>query len=127
MYFKLVCGVSVPVSPRPENEGYDYSRVVAALEQHSTQGDTYKVVNTARMTPDERYTIYNEATPAAMRKRYRIGRVFGSNEHPGEDFGGGVPALLVYLNKTDPNPTDVFPHEHKDGRLVTIAAYLGLA
>jgi hypothetical protein len=35
-----------------------------------------------------------------------------------------VPALLVYAGREDPYPADVYPHEHKDGRTVTIAEHV---
>jgi hypothetical protein len=125
VHFKLVCRPSADdVYDIPENAGYDHKGVVDALEARITRGDSFEVSDTVNMTDDERDSIYIEEAIAAAGNRYRTARVFGSNKHPGEDFGWRVPALLVYANQGDRSPADVYPHEFKDGRMETIAGFL---
>ncbi len=121
MHFKLVCPSNASVVlERPENAAYDRNRVIEKLDGHHAHGDSYEVTDTTAMSDADRSGIYLSEAIAAAGNRYRIARVFGSNEHPGEDFGRGTPALLAYKQMGD-RPVDVFPHEFKDGRLVTIA------
>jgi hypothetical protein len=105
---------------RPENQDFDRE----AISELTTRGHTVEFVDTAAMTERERYEIYLHEAVGAAGNRYRVGRPFGSNAHKGEDLGAHVPALLVSPAPGEP-PADVYPHEERDGRIVTIAAYLG--
>lgn len=107
---------------RPENVGLD-----AALTRMKTvSAHTFTVTDATRMSDRERFSIYlGEAVPAA-RTRYKVGRVFGSGKHNGEDFGRRVPALIAYNSDDDSRGADVFPHEANDGRIVTIADGLSM-
>jgi hypothetical protein len=124
MHFSLICRPNGEPYSSPENAGYDYQCVVEALEGRLAVGDSYEVTDTSGWSDNERDRLYIDGAVAAAGNRYRVGRVFGSNRHPGEDFGGSVPALLIYAGRGDTYPTDVYPHEFKDGRMETIAAFL---
>jgi len=98
MHFKLVCPSSPEaVISRPENAGCDREAVARSLEVRSADIDTYEVVDTSDMPDSDRWSIYSSQAIPAAGNRYRIRRVFASNRHPGEDFGRGTPALLVYM------------------------------
>jgi hypothetical protein len=125
MHIALVCRPEAQdVYSSPENEGYSFSEVLAALRSRTERGDSYEVIDTTNFSDSERGSAYIDRAVAAAGSRYRVGRVFGSNRHPGEDFGWRVPALLIYAERRDRYPTDVYPHEFKDGRVETIAAFL---
>src|SRR5579871_4429053 len=104
---------------RPENA--DLEHALAQLEASRGSGHTFTVVDASGMSERERFAIYSaEAIPATHRK-YQIRRAFGSNRHNAEDFGCAVPALIVYERDSDTTGRDVFPHQLKDGQIVTIA------
>ena len=125
MHFQLVCSPARAIALKPaENAGYRFDRVEAALKERD--GDTYELLDTIGMSDAERWAIYSDRAVSAAGSRYRISRVFGSNTHGGDYFGTDVPALLAYANQGDPYPVDVWPHEVGGGRIVTMAAYLGL-
>lgn len=106
----------------PENAGYVFDEVANLLR--NSADDSFEVLDTTHQSDDERYSLYIDGAVAAAGTRYRVARVFGSNRHPGEDFGWRVPGLLVYAEKGDAYPVDVYPHENRDGEMVTIAAHL---
>src|SRR4051812_30682373 len=112
MHLSLICRPNAEPYGTPENAGYDYQRVVDALERRLAGGDSYEVTDTSGWSDDERDRLYIDgavAAVAAAGNRYRVGRVFGSNRHPGDDFGASVPALLIYADRGDTYPTDVYP------------------
>lgn len=80
-----------------------------------------RVVNTAKMSDDERAHQYFEAASwPSVKKHYRVKACFG---RAGISFGRGVPALAV--RGEDGMPSDVYPHENKDmsGQYITISDY----
>jgi hypothetical protein len=112
MHFRLVCPASLPLKwdTIPENAGYE--QVAGTLVELCSRGHTNQVTDTSNMSDAERKSMYiDRAIPAAGTK-YRIARVFGSNKHPGEHFGGNVPALFVSPQRGE-KPTDVYPNETK--------------
>ncbi|SRR6266545_2063577 len=124
MHFTLICRPdATDVYQSPENEGYDYAGFVETLEGSVAHGHSYEVIDTTDWSDDERDRIYIDGAVAAAGNRYRVARVFGSNRNKGADFGWRVPALLIYADRGDTYPTDVYPREFKDGRVETIAAF----
>ncbi len=122
MHFKLIWSERDAVMERPENVGLDGA--LARLQAVSAH--TFTITDASRMSDRERFSAYlGEAVPAA-RTRYKVGRVFGSGKHNGEDFGRRVPALIAYNSGADSRGADVFPHEANDGRIVTIADGLSM-
>ena len=119
VHLKLVYSPSTPAMARPENAGFD----AAAVERLGTAGDTLEVLDTSAMSESDRHELYLREAVAAAGNRYRVGRPFGSNNYKGQDFGGAVPALLV-SSVAGERPSDVYPHEQRDGTVVTIAGYL---
>lgn len=106
----------------PENDGFD---IVAVTERLGRDGSgSFEVIDTSPMNDEERYELYVSQAIAAAGSRYRVARVFGSNRHPGEEYGRRVPALVIYGDKGDQFPVDVYPHEYRDGRLETIADFV---
>jgi hypothetical protein len=127
VYFKFIWSGREAVADRPENDGLD--EAVTNLEGSSTSGHSLVTIDASDMTEPERFAIYSSEAVSATRNRYKIARSFGGRQHNAQDFGRGVPALIVYEREGDLRGTDVFPHELKDSRIVTIAdgvARLGL-
>ena len=122
MHFKLVWSGRDAVIDRPENVGLDGA--LARLKQAGPH--TFSVLDVSSMSGRERYSIYLDEAVRAARTRYRVARAFGSGRHRGEEFGRGVPALIVYTSDADSRGADVFPHEAKDGRIVTITDGLSM-
>jgi hypothetical protein len=119
----LVCQpLTKDVFESPENVGFDVAAVKEKLAGDSS--GSFEVLDTTTMSDAERYELYISQAVAAAGNRYRVARVFGSNRHPGEEYGRGVPALVIYADKSDKFPADVYPHEHRDGRLATIADFV---
>jgi hypothetical protein len=125
MHFTLICRPDVTdVYQSPENQGYHYARFVETFERSVARGHSYEIIDTSDWSDQDRDRIYIDGGVAAAGNRYRVARVFGSNSNGGADFGWRVPALLVYNDRGDTYPADVYPHEFKDGRIETIAAFL---
>lgn len=83
----------------------------------------FQEVNTAQMDASELYEIYiSEAVPSSVKKKYKIGHIFGTQRKSAVYFGKEQPALLVYQNGGEES-TDVSPHTVK-GRRVSIEDYL---
>jgi hypothetical protein len=125
MHFALVCRPDAEdVYASPENAGYTFPAILRELARRGEAGHSYAVIDTTNLSDDQRAQLYIGTAVVAAGNRYRVARVFGSNRHPGQDFGWRVPALLVYAAKADTYPVDVYPHEFKDGRIETIASLL---
>jgi hypothetical protein len=123
MHMELVYSSTTTPMARPENEGYDLDTIRVLFEQMQGDGHTVQLVDTASMIEGDRYRIYlSEAVPAAG-NRYKVGRPFGSNAHKGQDLGDHVPALFASKGRGEP-PSDVYPHETREGAIVTIADYV---
>ena len=120
---KLIFSSTTDPMQRPENVGFSLNPILDTLERLQLAGYRIDVVDTSDMSDRDRYELYLAEAVMAAGNRYRVRRVFGSNNHPGEDFGEHVPALLVLRGPND-RPTDVYPHETTAGGLVTIASYL---
>lgn len=122
MHFKLIWSGRDAVMERPENVGLDGA--LARLKKTGTH--TFTVIDASSMSDQERFAIYLGEAVRASRSRYKVGRAFGSQEHKGEDLGRAVPALIAYASDADTRGADVFPHEAKDGRIVTITDGLSM-
>jgi hypothetical protein len=106
----------------PENAGFDAATVKERLAGEAS--GSFEILDTTQMSDAERYELYISQAIAAAGNRYRVARVFGSNRHPGEEYGRRVPALVIYADKNDQFPADVYPHELRDGRVETIADFV---
>jgi hypothetical protein len=112
------------VMERPENDGFVPSGEILVLLERLADHSSEVVVSDA-LTDYERSRFYLDAAAAANRQhpKVKVGRPFGSNRHPGSDFGVAVPGLVVY-EEEDGLPADVYPHEGSDGKIETIREYL---
>ncbi len=82
------------------------------------------MLNTAGLSDEQRYELYIQRAIAAAGSRYCVARVFGSNRHRGETSADACRRYSPYDKQDDPFPSDVNPHEHRDGVIVTIAEHL---
>ncbi|MGC2493271.1 hypothetical protein [Candidatus Binatus sp.] len=101
----------------PVNRGI--AEVLASLGKLQQAG--LRVINTARMTDDDRTRDYfGVIVGPVTRKHYRVRVCFGRS---GASFGRGVPALVVWND--DGLVEDVYPHENKEmrGQYITISDY----
>ncbi|GBC78033.1 hypothetical protein HRbin08_01519 [bacterium HR08] len=106
----------------PANEGFP--EVPRLIEEVRQKGIEVEIMDTGKMSEGERREAYEKAAVLAVRKKYRVRQVFGSRRYGyGPDFGKGVPALLVYKEKGDQYPEDVYPHE-REGKIFTIKEFL---
>ncbi len=126
MHFVLIHGPGRAVDTvRTQNVGYDYGQVVAALARLDVQGHSHTEVDGTGLS-DERLTELKRDVrrafnaPSHKRKGRKRGNSFGTNSQPWQDFGTGIPVLLVY---DDDGCVDVYPHQESDGT-VTITKYL---
>jgi hypothetical protein len=86
MHYVLVCRPNTgDVYATPENEGYDYPQIVELFRGRPE--DTHEVLDTTELSDGQRHTLYIDRAIPAAGNRYRVGRIFGSNKHPGLDFG----------------------------------------
>lgn len=108
----------------PQNEGFERGAILTRLSELSARGHTFEVVDSEKLTPEERAGLYtNEGYAAVARagNRYRIRQVFGSRRNSGaERFGTDVPALVTFEGG---QAVAVHPHQAADS-YVTIRAYL---
>ena len=114
--YVFYCDPSVILRGLPCNAGIDEAR--KRIEDLCRHGVKIRVVDTAQMSDQERWTAYMGVIAPSVMKKYPIRQVFGSRRQSGFMFGRGVPALVV---QTPPGEMaeDVFPHE-ESGRIVTI-------
>jgi hypothetical protein len=78
----------------------------------------YKVVDTAKLTDQERSSEYVKAIAPSIFNKYQVRKVFGTNRQSGIFFGKEEPALLVEGKKHD-----IYPHI-LNGKVVTIQDFL---
>jgi len=78
----------------------------------------FSVVETAKMTEDERFGEYAKAIVPSIFNKYQVRKVFGTNRQSGIFFGREEPALLVEGKRND-----IYPHI-KNGKTVTIEDFL---
>jgi len=80
-------------------------------------------IDTRDMNEEELGKIYSKSCyPSVYTKKYKIRQVFGSRKKSASFFCRGVPALLVYEDIE--YPVDVYPHEEKGGKIITIKEFL---
>lgn len=106
----------------PANQGFQLEEIRALLKQLEAQGVQLELVDTGNLSDEARMQAYLEAAMPAIRRKYRVQRVFGSKRFSGRYFGKEVPALVVYEEEDRP-PLDIYPH-NKEGRVVTIREFL---
>jgi hypothetical protein len=110
------------VEKGPENEGLRQEEMDRLLQRIKEAGLEYSVVDTSGASRQELEDMYTQlAVTPSVRKRYGVKRIFGTNKYPGSHFGRGVPALVVLENG---RPVDVYPHEEKGGKIMTIRDYI---
>ena len=102
----------------PKNEGLQ--EVESTLNQLSKKNRLLKV-DTSHWNHDQRFSIYGDAIVVAVMKKSKVRKVFGTNRHPGTNFGKEVPALVLY--NEDDYAIDVYPRM-EDGEIITIKQYL---
>ena len=108
----------------PENGGYEDGAVRALLARVEAHGDSYEIVDSDRLSEEDRERRYFEAGVRAAALRIRLTRHFGSRSESGASgFGREVPALLVY-DERGGTVVDVYPHSRAGGPLETIADFL---
>ena len=110
---------------RTQNVGYDHRQVMAALARLGhDEGHTIEILDGGNLTDDQRERLISDTrmafTAGNQREGRKIGNSFGTNSQPWQDFGTGIPVLLVYDNE---RCVDAYPHVESD-RTVTIADYL---
>ena len=128
MHFILVCSPALVVDTvRTQNVGYDRDQVIGALSRLDGQGHSHEELDGEGLSGERRAVFRSEVWGAFMpgTPNHRTGRKlpknsFGTNQYPWQDFGTGIPALLVY---DDGQCVDVYPHE-EDDRTVTVMEYL---
>ncbi len=112
------------VLTNPQNEGFELGEILKRLSELSSRGHTFEIVDSEKLTPEERAGLYTSEGFAAVAhagNRYRIRQVFGSRRNSGaERFGIDVPALVTFEND---EAVAVHPHQATDS-YVTIRAYL---
>ena len=91
----------------PANKGIE--RVPYLLRRLVEKGIIVEWINVDELSEDEVEKYYLDAIKAAVYRKYRIRRIFGTKRHSGVFFGRGVPALLVYEGD---EVVDVYPHEN---------------
>lgn len=128
MYIELYYDPAYQIfSDNPANEGFP--EVLQLIEELRRRGIEVQIKDTGKMDEEERERVYFEkALVPAVRKKYGIRQVFGSGRHGGgPSFGKQVPALLVYKEKGDQYPEDVYPHQKegkKGGKISTIKEFV---
>jgi hypothetical protein len=109
---------------RTQNVGYAHDEVVTALARLDTLGHTHTEIVGTELAAEQLGALKRDvrrAFVAPYQKRGRkIGNSFGTNSQPWQDFGTGIPVLLVY---DQDRCVDVYPHTERN-RTVTIRDYL---
>jgi hypothetical protein len=102
-----------------DEPGLRIERVLARLRE---AGVAYRVIETSEQPQEDVERAYGtRAVPAAMVRQYGIRRLFGTHSKPGVFFGREVPALVVVEGG---RPQDVYPHQERDGNVVSIEDYV---
>jgi hypothetical protein len=109
---------------RTQNVGYEQRQVMAALARLSHEGHTVEILDGGALDDEQRAKLISDTrmafTAGNQRKGRKVGNSFGTNSQPWQDYGTGIPVLLVYENE---RCVDAYPHVESD-RPVTIADYL---
>jgi hypothetical protein len=108
--------------PNQDVEG-DLERILRLLEHARELGLTVELVDTNRISEEERMKLYFDSVVGSVIQKAAIRRVFGSNRNPGLMFGRSVPALQIIK---DGLCVDVYPQKRSivDGQERTILTYL---
>jgi hypothetical protein len=109
-------------SPNQDSEG-SLDRILRLLERARQLGIEVELVDTTRISDDERMKLYSDSIVGSVMQKAAIRRVFGSNRSPGTSFGRYVPALQVMKAGFC---VDVYPQTRSivDGQRKTILTYL---
>ena len=107
----------------PANRGFNE---VDGLWKKLPKNINKEKIDTKDMNEEELGKIYSRSWyPSVFTKKYKIRQVFGSRKRSGCFFAKEVPALFVYEDIEHPeNPIDVYPHEEKGGKIITIKEFL---
>ena len=107
---------------RTQNVGYDFEEVIAALARLDAEGHTHELIDGATLPDERRDALESDARLAFVmsphkKKGRRLGNSFGTNSQPFQDFGTGIPVLLVYEEE---HCVDVYPHHESHGTVTII-------
>jgi hypothetical protein len=108
--------------PNQDVEG-SLDRILRLLEHAGQLGIEVELVDTTRISDDERMKLYFDSIVGSVMQKAAIRRIFGSNKNPGLSFGRYTPALQVIQ---DGFCIDVYPQKRSivDGQRKTIPTYL---
>lgn len=108
--------------PNQDVEG-DLERILRLLEHGRQLGLEVEIVDTNKISDDERMKLYFDSIVGSVIQKAAIRRVFGSNRNPGLSFGRDVPALQIIRGDIC---VDVYPQQRSivDGQKKTILTYL---
>ena len=122
MYIELYFDPTCQIFAGPVNEGF--SEALHLMEELRRKGIEVEIRDTGKMSEEERQKAYWKVIGPTVRKKYSVRQVFGSRRRGGgPHFGKEVPALLVYREKGDQYPEDVYPHQ-KEGKILTIKEFV---
>jgi len=107
----------------PANQGFDLDQILRLLNSLRSKGVGYETIDSVAVTKEQISEAYLNAMVPSVYKKYRVRKVFGTRRRSGWLFGKGVPSLLVY-EEGGKYPTEVFPREEQNGKMVTIRDYL---
>ena len=104
----------------PANRGFNE---VDKLWEKLPKNINKEKIDIKDMDEEELGKIYSRSWyPSIFTKKYKIRQVFGSRKRSGCFFAKEVPALFVYEDIE--YPIDVYPHEEKGRKVVTIKEFL---
>lgn len=108
--------------PNQDVEG-SLDRIIRLLEHAGQLGVDVELVDTNRISDDERMELYFDSIVGSVMQKAAMRRIFGSNRNPGMSFGRYTPALQVIK---DGYCVDVYPQKRSivDGQRKTILTYL---
>jgi hypothetical protein len=92
-----------------------------ALIKELADEHNIQIIDTTSWDDELRFKAYSDVITVAVIKQSAIRRIYGTNRHPGVNFGKQVPSLLIFDN--DGHPIDAYPREVK-GEVITILNFL---
>ncbi|MFC2012627.1 hypothetical protein ACFLVU_05805 [Chloroflexota bacterium] len=105
----------------PANKGLP--NVTNLLKLLQRKGIDSQIIDIDSLSDEEALKAYSDAVVPSVFKKFGIRRVFGSRRRSGVLFGREIPALLVYDDDQE-YPSDVYPHDEGQGKIVTIEGFL---
>ncbi len=117
---KLTYSYSHDTKPFDNSQNQGIQSAPDLLKLAKEKGHDVELVDTSKMSDNERRGHYNHAIISAVTKKYEVRLMFGSHQRSGSFFGREVPALLVSNGNV---VVDTFPHR-KGNCVVTIQNFL---